>query len=109
MDVNGSDIEEVLWHFICKAKSLGYNKACEDGFLSLQQSDAPPPLPMSEVLALFQRRETVNDVIAVASSSIKGEIVPSYNNTDALGYAHFYIGLYYKLQGSIELAGRHLK
>ena len=64
---------------------------------------------MSEVLALSQRRETVNNVIAVASRSIKGEIVPSYNNTDALGYAHFYIGLYYELQGSIELAGRHLK
>ena len=109
MDVNGSDIEEVLWHFICKAKILGYNKAYEDGFLSLQQSDTPPPLPMSEVLALFQRRGTVDNVIAVASSSIKGEIVPSYNNTDALGYAHFYIGLYYELQGSIELAGRHYK
>ena len=64
---------------------------------------------MSEVLALFQRRGTVDDVIAIASSSIKGEIVPSYNNTDALGYAHFYIGLYYELQGSIELAARHLK
>ena len=37
MDVNGGDLEEVLWHFICKSRKMGFKNARNDGFLPLEK------------------------------------------------------------------------
>lgn len=110
MDVNGGDLEEVLWNFICKSRIMGFEAAQRDGFLRIRKSndDTVPP-PMIQVLALFQGKGSVEAVLEAATPKEEvGVAIPSYNGCNALGYAHFYIGLYHELQGQLELADTHL-
>ena len=107
MSENGSDIEEVVWHFLCKSRLLGFEEARRTGFLPLRHSALPPPPPMSEVLLLFQSQTSAERVIEAATGK-EGERVRSYNDTNALAYAHFYIGLYYEVQGMLRQAEPHL-
>ena len=106
MSENGSDIEEVVWHFLCKSKLLGFQEASRTGFLQLKQGTCAPPPPMQEVLLLFKSQTTVDAVIAAATAK-DGGIVKSYNDTNALAYAHFYIGLFYEVQDEVERSGLH--
>ena len=107
MSENGNDIEEVVWHFLCKSKLVGFKEASRTGFLPLKQATIAPPPPMSEVLLLFNSQTTVDAVIAAATAE-DGSVVKSYNDTNALAYAHFYIGLLYEVQGHIVKSERHL-
>ena len=107
MDVNGGDLEEVLWHFICKSRKMGFKNARNDGFLPLRSENISPP-PMAEVLQLFQGVGTTDNVLA-ACTDLSGCVVESYNGTNALAYGHFYIGIYHELQGRNEEAESHLK
>lgn len=106
MKENGNDIEEVIWNFLCRCRLDGFEKARADGFLPLSGSPCVPP--MLDVLKFFQGEETAEEVLS-AARNLDGSPVRSYNNTDALAYAHFYIGLFYEIQGNIELAEKHLK
>lgn len=74
MDANGSDPEEVLWHFICKAGLMGFEEALGHGFLRLRTTtDSHIPVPMSQVLDLFQGKGSSEDVIRVATSDTPGK------------------------------------
>ena len=108
MTENGSDVEEVIWHFLCRCGEVGYPAAKKMGFLTLRESAESPVPPMPEVLKLFQGEMEVDDVIAAAAGpDNKG--LKSYNNTNALAYAHFYIGLHYEVQGHLNEAGHHFE
>lgn len=100
--------EEVLWHFLSRAKRNGFLGATQDGFLELRNdgSSAPPP-PMPQVLKLYQGHCTVQDVLAAATDS-DGSPLLSYNGTSAMAYAHFYIGLYYEVRCEMSIADKHL-
>ena len=106
MKENGSDVEEVIWHFLCRCKLHGFQKALADGFLQLSGDPCVPP--MLEVLSLFQGKGTAKEVFAAATNQ-DGSAVPSYNGTSALAYANFYVGLYYELKGATDQAREHLK
>ncbi len=106
MEKNGSDVEEVLWHFFCRCRLEGFKKASEDGFLSL--TGAPQVPPMIQVLNLYQGNGTVDDVFAAASNP-NGSPVLSYNGSNALAYAHFYVGMFYEIQGEVDEAEKHLR
>lgn len=108
MNENGSDVEEVLWHFLCRCKEVGYSAAKKMGFLTLRESTQGPVPPMPEVLKLFREEMEVEDVITAAAGPDK-KGVKSYNNTNALAYAHFYVGLHYEVQGCYNEAGHHLE
>ena len=112
MDINGGDLEEVLWHFFCKCGKYGFQKASEDGFLPLKAANESPP-PMDQVLLLFKGLVTPSDVIASATTTNAtnndGAIVHSYNGTNALAYAHFYVGLYLQLLGRYKEGGKHFQ
>ena len=108
MEDNGSDVEEVVWHFLCSCKLVGFEEATRRGFLTLRQDpQSPPPPPMLDVLQLFQSCASVEDVLSAATGE-NGEVVKSYNDTNALAYAHFYVGLYYEAQNMLEQAELHL-
>ena len=106
MKENGNGVEEVIWHFLCRCKLQGFQKTLAEGFLQL--SDTPCVSPMLDVLNLFQGKGTVEEVFAAAMNQ-DGSAVLSYNNTSALAYAHFYVGIYHELQGSVAMAREHLK
>ena len=107
MDANGGDLEEVVWHFICKCGKIGFQDALKDGFLPLRAASNSPP-PMAKVLSLFKGLASPDDVLASAQAP-DGTIVLSYNNTNALSYANFYIGIYYQLQGKLDNARVYLQ
>ena len=107
MKVNGNDAEEVLWHFLCRCKLQGFEKATAAGFLPLSHSSMVTP-PMEAVLNLFQHKECVADVL-MASIGKDGTPLKSYNDTNALAYAHFYIGLYMEARGELKGAEEHLR
>lgn len=112
MSVNGNDVEEIVWHFLCRCKLHGFEKAFSDGFLSLESggeatSSTSPP-PMQEVLKLYMEEGTVQDVLRAAVDA-EGAPLESYNGTNALAYAHFYIGLWHEARGELQRARHHLK
>ena len=106
MKENGNDVEEVIWNFFCRCRLHGFGKAQANGFLPL--SDGPCVPPMLDILMFFQGKKTVEEVLSAAINP-DGSPVRSYNDTNALAYAHFYIGFFYEMQGNIELAEKHLK
>ncbi len=110
MTENGSDIEEILWHFIGRAKSVGYDAAKHDGFLQLRRSDndfSTLP-PMAEILKLYKGECSVQYVLSAAVND-KGTPLQSYNDTNALAYANFYIGIFHELRGELQQAEDFLK
>ena len=101
MKENSLDVEEVLWHFMCNCKLWGFENARERGFLHL--SGEPNVIPMKAVLGLFQGTQTVQDILEVATPEPGQQThVESYNGTNALAYAHFYIGLYFEATGTTD-------
>lgn len=110
MTENGSDIEEVIWHFLCRCKMSEFWKSQAEGFLPLctPNSDPAPPAPMPQVLQLYQGTATVEDVFEAAKNP-DGSPAKSYNDTNAVAYANFYVGLYYEMQGDILKAAEYLK
>ena len=126
MRENGSDVEEVLWNFLCRYAADGYQRAQADGLLLLapptreaeeqQQGDnghtpdhAPIP-PMPQVLELFEGSGSVEDILSAATPTDGSRpVVRSYNDTNALAYAHFYVGAYHEARGKVGVARRHLE
>ena len=111
MTENGCDIEEVVWHFLCRCKMYGFAKSQSKGFLKLSTpspGSPPPPSPMPQVLQLYQGTATVDDVIKAAVNP-DGSPARSYNDTNALAYANFYVGLFYEMQGNLVTAAKYLK
>ena len=110
MAENGSDAEEIIWHFICQCSSSGLEQA---RLMELQPAPAgaPPIPPMEEVVRLFQGTGSSKIILksAAPSEPDSSEVVKSYNGSNALAYAHFYIGLYKNIHGQFELARRHFQ
>ena len=108
MSVNGNDVEEVVWHFLCRCCICGYQKAHSDGFLALSGDYTSTVVPMQQVLELYKGTGSVQEVLTSATSS-DGSMVTSYNDTNALAYAHFYIGIYHEMRKEISVAKKHFK
>lgn len=110
MTENGSDIEEVLWHFISRAKKFGFEAAKQDGFLQLRHSENDfsmlPPMP--EILKLYKGECSVQDVLSSAVNE-NGTPLQSYNDSSALAYANFYIGIFHELRNEFQQAEKFLK
>ena len=109
MEVNGCDVEEVLWHFLCNCKLWGVSGARERGFLQLRGSVTIAP--MKEVLEMFEGKTCAAGVVQ-AATPLPGRhaFIESYNGTNALAYAHFYCGLYCDhILDDIDAAFTHFK
>ena len=108
MEVNGCDVEEVLWHFICNCKLWGFSGAKERGFLQL--CGDVTIAPMKEVLEMFEGNKCVADVIQAATPTVDQQTcIESYNGTNALAYAHFYCGMYCDVTGDTGAALVHFE
>lgn len=96
--VNSQDVENAVWHFICKAKVNGIDSARE----SLIPIQSDPRVPMKQIWNLFAGQGSVEDVLEAASE-------PGPHQRQRLCYAHLYLGLYYEAFGKREQAGKHIK
>ena len=94
--VNPQDVENAVWHFLCKARG--------DGIAAAKQSLIPIArdyrVPMSQIWDLFSGEATPEIVLEAATTR---------GTRQSLCYAHLYLGLYYEAFGKGELAEKHLR
>ena len=91
--VNGQDVENAAWHFLCVTKLEGVETA-RKGLIPIAGDTR---VPMKEIHALYAGRGSEEAVLAAA-----GE------NRNHRCYAHLYLGLYYEVLGKTELAREHI-
>ncbi|MBA3698070.1 MAG: hypothetical protein H0W78_04370 [Planctomycetes bacterium] len=99
--VNGNDVENAAWHFICVVKTDGL-AAARKAFIPIA-GDAR--IPMREIHALYAGTGTAEAVLRAADAD--GQ--PTEAERDQLCYAHLYLGLYYEAAGDAALARTHMR
>jgi lipoprotein NlpI len=99
--VFGADVENAFWHYLCNARKDGVEKA-KASLLALDGPDRR--VPMMRIYDLLLGRAKPADVIETAETAkLDGEA-----KTEALFYAHLYVGLYHEAHGDAAKAKEHL-
>jgi len=98
--VDDNDVENVVWRFLCMARSAGVPKARE-AMLTVR-NDAR--VPMMQVYALYRGEARPEDVMTAATQGNP----PADALRERLFYAHLYLGLYYEAMGDAKLARQHI-
>ena len=96
--VNGNDVENAAWHFLCIAKGEGV-EAARKVFIPIEGDSR---IPMKQVHELFAGKGTVEDVLKAAESG-EGESLKDHRC-----YAHLYLGLYFEALGDEAKAKEHM-
>ena len=97
----GADVENVFWHFLCNARKDGIDKARKE-LLTLKGPDKR--VPMMQVNDMLHGKAKPEEVIATAEmADLKGD-----RKTEALFYAHLYVGLYHEAAGDAAKTREHL-
>jgi lipoprotein NlpI len=99
--VNGNDVENAAWHFLCVVKVDGID-AARKAFIPIVGDGR---VPMSEIHALFAGTGSADVVLKAAD--VDG--IPTEAERDQLCYAHLYLGLYYEVTGDAALARTHMR
>jgi lipoprotein NlpI len=99
--VFGADVENAFWHYLCNARKDGVEKA-KANLLALDGPDQR--VPMMRVYDLLRGEATPADVIETAEKAK----LDGGARTDALFYAHLYVGLYHEAHGEAARAREHL-
>ena len=100
--VNGHDVENAVWHFLCVVR--GTDGSVEKARKNLIPIEGDSRVPMSEVHDLFAGKATEKEVLDAAS---KGAVGLHLRNQKC--YAHLYLGLYYEALGETAKAKVHMK
>ena len=98
--VNGSDVENAVWHFLCVAAVEDPDQAREV-FIPITGDRR---VPMAEVHALFQGK---GDAATVMKAAEAGDLTPERKRMQ-LFYAHLYLGLYYEAMKDDAKAREHI-
>jgi len=93
--VNGSDVENAVWHFLCVARAN--EGGVEEARRQLIPIQGDTRVPMKEIHQLFAGRAKVAEVLQVAKTR------------NQLCYAHLYLGLYYEALDERHIAREHLR
>ncbi len=99
--VNSNDVENAVWHFICKAKRDGV-KAARESLIPIKYDSR---IPMNAIWLLFAGKGSPESVLESANSN--GPDSPG--SRQRLCYAHLYLGLYYEAHGLPILAKKHIE
>lgn len=97
--VNPSDVENGVWHFLCRTRANGI----EDARAHMLPISGDPRVPMAEIWLLFQGKGTVEQVFAAAERGSGSTL------QDQLFYAHLYVGLYYEALDQGARASEHIR
>jgi|ETNmetMinimDraft_22_1059887.scaffolds.fasta_scaffold00140_2 lipoprotein NlpI len=99
--VNSQDVENAVWHFLCKAKVDGLEEA-RNNLIPIRRDTR---VPMAQVWDLFAGEGTVEDVLQAAN-----RIGPSGQaSRQSQCYAHLYLGLYFEISDDGQAAAKHMK
>ncbi len=96
--VNGNDVENAAWHFLCIAKGEGV-AAARKVFIPIEGDSR---IPMKEVHELFAGKGSVEAVLKAAEAG-EGERLRNHRC-----YAHLYLGLYFEATGDDAKAKEHM-
>ncbi len=92
LQVNGQDVEETVWRYLCQAESLGA-EAARDDLLSVRNDPRPV---MDTVYALFAGDCDTDALLAVA------------RDRSERFYSQLYAGLYAEAHGDAERARQYI-
>tara|TARA_Y100000588_G_scaffold110829_1_gene121475 strand:+ start:2502 stop:3155 length:654 start_codon:yes stop_codon:yes gene_type:complete len=95
--VNPQDVENAVWHFICKVRIYGV-EAARAALIPVRHDSR---VPMMEIWDLFAGKSTPEKVLIIAENS-------SRYKRQAFNYAHLYLGLYYEALEKHNLAKKHI-
>jgi lipoprotein NlpI len=98
--VNGDDVENSFWHYLCMA-ALKDPKTAREKLIPVT-GDAR--VPMAEVQKMLAGEVTPDDVMKVAKDSPR-----EGRARFAMFYAHLYVGLYLDANGDQDGALKHMK
>lgn len=96
--VNGNDVENAAWHFLCIAKGESV-EAARKVFIPIEGDSR---IPMKQVHELFAGKGTVEAVLKAAEEG-QGENLRNHRC-----YAHLYLGLYFEATGDDAKAKDHM-
>ena len=99
--VNPQDVENAVWHYLCKTRLEGVERARAD-LIEIDRDDRPWALP---VYRMFQGRLTPAEVIRQAEQGNRTEKA----RKDSMFYSHLYVGLYYEAAGESDLARKYIE
>jgi lipoprotein NlpI len=99
--VDGNDVENAVWSFLCRAREVGVDKARP----ALLKIGHDRRVPLMAVYALYAGRAKPDDVLAAARA---GKPSPDELRL-RLFYAHLYLGLYCEVAGDRKGAYEHLR
>eukprot|EP00741_Cyanophora_paradoxa_P010927 tig00020553_g10564.t1 len=94
MRVNGSDVEETVWRFLCMARLGADAEKAEKEIIKIKGDPRPV---MSQVYAMFSTGKPTPE-----------ELVASARDTKTKFYANLYAGLYCEALGRAEEARRYI-
>ena len=100
--VNGNDVENAVWHFLCAVRREG--GSVEKARKALIPIEGDSRIPMKEVHDLFAGKGTVEGVLKAA-----GDADDDLFRRNQMCYAHLYLGLYFEALGKGEKSREHLK
>ncbi len=98
--VNPNDVENAVWHFLCKAKAEGI-QAARDSLIPIRFDSR---IPMVQIWELFSGTGSPKKVLQAAGPIDASSGISRQRHC----YAHLYIGLYHEALGETELAKKHI-
>ena len=98
--VNPQDVENAVWHYLCKARIDGVDKA-RAALIDIDSDGRSWAMPVYE---MFQGKLTPKQLLAKMK---QGDPKPSELNY-RLFFSHLYIGLYYESLGKQDLVRKHV-
>jgi lipoprotein NlpI len=99
---DASDVENVVWRYICQARSEGIEPARKD-IMPLDREDRR--VPLMKVYALYRGEATPDDVLSAAREGNPDETDLRHR----LFYAHLYLALYFEANSDDESAKGHMR
>jgi lipoprotein NlpI len=99
--VNPNDVENSVFHFICKAPLVGVEKA-QESIIPIKNDTR---IPMMKVLEMYAGKATPEEVLKRAHEGDP----PARRLKNQLFYAHLYIGLYYEALRKKEETAKYIK
>lgn len=101
--VNGSDVENIFWNFICQARAQGLAAARAE---LLDWDGADQRVPMAEIFGLLAQEVTPEQLLEVAETT---DLNNDQRRRNHQCYAHLYLGLYFEVVGDPERGAFHIE